>query len=90
VPNEDRDELLEYARIAVGREHGLSEAQARRLVGGSLRELHADAAQMASELGVDDPHPTDQGQARDQGGRFASSGEGRDMNRLIREASGRG
>jgi hypothetical protein len=66
----DDDELLGYARTAAGREHGLSEAQSKRLVGGTLRELHPDAAAMTKELGVDDPYETGQ-QARDESGRFA-------------------
>lgn len=47
------NELIDYAKVAVGREHGLTEAQARRLVGSSLNVLHADAATMAGELGVE-------------------------------------
>src|SRR5262249_22080722 len=84
------DGTMTYLRAAVGREHGLTEQQSRRLVGSTLKALHDDAASMATELGVDDPYATDQGQARDDGGRFArSGGTGGDMNRLIRQASGR-
>jgi hypothetical protein len=50
------NELIEYAKVAVGREHGLTEAQARRLVGSPLNVLHADAATMAGELGVESPY----------------------------------
>jgi hypothetical protein len=81
---------MTYLRVAVGREHGLSEAQSRRLVGSTLKALHDDAATMANELGVDDPYPADQGRSRDQTGRFASSGgAGVDMNAAIRQAAGR-
>jgi len=87
----DADELVEYAKIAVGREHGLSAPQARRLVGSSLRELHADATTMAQELAIDDPYTPEPGQTRDGGGRFAAAGgnTGGDMNAIIRAASGR-
>jgi hypothetical protein len=80
------DELIEYAKVAVGREHGLTEAQACRLVGSSLKELHADAATMAGELGVEDPYQPEPGRARDDAGRFAGSAG---MNAIIRKASGR-
>jgi hypothetical protein len=60
-------------------------AQSARLVGSTLKTLHADASVMAGELGVDDPYEPPQ--ARDDAGRFA--GSGRNMNRVIREASGR-
>jgi hypothetical protein len=66
----------------------LSEAQSRRLIGTTSKTLHADAATMANELGVDDPYSSESSQARDEGGRFAAS-SGRDMNRIIRAASGR-
>jgi hypothetical protein len=80
------DETMAYLRAAVAREHGLTEAQSRRLVGSTLKTLHADASVMATELGVDDPHES--GQARDDGGRFARATAG-DMNTIIRAASGR-
>lgn len=74
------DELIEYARINVGREHGLTSEQAHRLVGSTLGDLHDDARVMAKELGVRDPSE----RTRDDGGRYAV-----DMNRIIREKSGR-
>jgi hypothetical protein len=89
------DDLIEYAKIAVGREHGLSPPQARRLVGSTLRDLHADAATMAGELGIEDPYTPEPGQARDGAGRFAGSrgdpgtDAGGGMNRLIRQRAGR-
>jgi hypothetical protein len=91
MADNDRDELLAYVRVAVGSAHGLTEAQSRRLVGSSLRALHDDAATMAGELGIEDPYTPDTGPARDGAGRFAASrgGASGDMNRIIREASGR-
>jgi hypothetical protein len=88
--NNDHEELREYARTAVGREIGLSEAQSKRIVGSTLAEMRHDAKQMARELGleVDDEDDDASGAQRDEHGRFAKSG-GRDMNRLIRAASGR-
>ena len=74
--------LLEYAKLSVGREHGLDEAASRRLVGTSVDELHRNAKAMAKEVGAYDPTE----RARDEGGSFA----GADKNRIIRAASGRG
>jgi len=61
----DDEDVIEYAKIAVGREHGLSAPQARRLVGSTLRELHADAGAMAQELDIEDPYTPEPGQGRD-------------------------
>jgi hypothetical protein len=74
------DETLNYLKQSIAREHGLSEAQSRRLVGSTLRDLHADAVEMAKELGLRDPTV----QTRDAGGRYAT-----DVNALIRQAAGR-
>jgi hypothetical protein len=74
-------QLIAYARIAVGAEHGLDPVASRRLVGADVEALHRDAAAMATELGIVDPTK----QPRDGGGRYA----GGDMNRIIRERSGR-
>jgi hypothetical protein len=65
----------------------LNERDSRRLVGSSVDELHADAKAMAKEVGAYDPTEA----ARDEGGRFRTVGDavGLDMNRIIREASGR-
>jgi hypothetical protein len=88
------DELLSIAKTAIGAEIGLTAAQSRRLSGTSAAELRADALDMGRELGiVADAPPA----PRDHGGRFAAAGGiydqrergGLDMNRLIREASGR-
>jgi hypothetical protein len=75
--------LLALAKTAIGAEHGLSAAQARRLVGSSAAELHDDAKRMAKELGQPDPSE----RSRDERGRY--SGEHIDMNRLIRGVAGR-
>jgi hypothetical protein len=84
------DELVAIARSAIGAEHGLTPAQSERLIGSSAAEIRADAKLMAKELGLvaDDDPP------RDRGGRFARSGgvydtRGLDMNRIIRQATGR-
>lgn len=84
----DDAELREYVRLQVGLEHGLTEAQARRLKGATLAELRADAQEMRLELGLE---PIGEGAARrDDRGRFASAAAGGvDMNRIIRAASGR-
>jgi hypothetical protein len=79
----DDEELLDYAKRAVAREHGLSERDAHRLVGTTLRELHADARNFAREVGAHDPTEA----ARDELGHFA--GGKANMNALIRRASGR-
>jgi hypothetical protein len=82
----DDDELVDYVRSKVGDEYGLSEPQSRRLRGRTLAELRSDAAEMRRELGLE---PLDEGAARDEHGRFASSAGPASMNRIIREASGR-
>jgi hypothetical protein len=79
------DELLAYAKRTIALEHGLSERDASRLVGETAAEIHADARAMGRELGVTDPTE----RARDQGGRYTTSGERPDLNRLIRQAAGR-
>jgi hypothetical protein len=85
IADVDNDaKLVAYAKLQIGREHGLDETDSRRLAGNTADELHADARAMARELGVTDPTE----RARDQRGKFAS-GEGRSMNQLIRAASGR-
>jgi hypothetical protein len=76
------EELYERGRASIAAEHGLSAESARRLRGKTASELHTDARAMAAELGVVDPTE----RPRDGAGRFAS---GTDMNRIIREASGR-
>lgn len=78
------DETLDYVKVAVGREHGLSEGQARRLRGATVSALRDDARAMRRELGLDDDDEHDDRQ-RDEHGRFAGAG----MNRIIRRASGR-
>jgi hypothetical protein len=80
--DDDREALLKLARIEVGRQHGIPERDAHRIVGSTVAELHRDAAAMAKEYGVLDPTE----RARDELGNFAG---GKDMNTLIREASGR-
>jgi hypothetical protein len=77
--------LLEAAKLSVGREHGLDDAASRRLAGADVDELHRDATAMARELGIADPTQ----QRRNQGGRYATSGEHLDVNQLIRQATGR-
>jgi hypothetical protein len=82
----DDGDLIGYVKTKVGEAAGLTEAQARRLTGSTLREIEADAKTMAKELGL-----VVEDRARDEGGRFVSGGEseGRTMNRIIREAAGR-
>jgi hypothetical protein len=86
--DDEQAELVAYARVAVGREHGLTAEQSRRLVGRSLTELHGDARAMAQELGVRDPSE----RTRGGDGRFAGA-EGSDahvrINKSIRQAAGR-
>jgi hypothetical protein len=78
-------DLAEIGRLAIGQhEFGLTEAQSRRLRGGSADEVRADAKAMRAELGL----PPVDGRERDGQGRYARSGEG-DMNARIREAAGR-
>jgi hypothetical protein len=78
------DDLLAYAKTAVGAEHGLSAAQSKRLKGTTPADLHADAKAMVRELGLVDPTQ----QPRDAStGRY--SGEHVDMNELIRGVAGR-
>lgn len=82
----DDAELLDYVRARVGDEFGLSEAQGGRLRGRTLAELRDDAAEMRRELNLP---PLDEGASRDERGRFTTGGAADDMNRIIREASGR-
>jgi hypothetical protein len=79
------DELLQYVKVAVARDHGLSDGQARRLTGQSLREIEADARRMRRELGLD---PLDEPQPRDRQGRYRGS-EHAAINNALRAASGR-
>jgi hypothetical protein len=81
MDDETLAEFVAAAKRDVARAHGIDEQQAYRLVGGSMSELHKDAASMARELGVDDPTA----RARDEGGRFTPQ----DFNRAIRAAAGR-
>jgi hypothetical protein len=80
------DELRAIAKTAIGAEVGLSAAQSARLVGDSAEALRLDAKTMAKELGIAVDEP-----GRDERGRFRTVGDavGNDMNRIIREASGR-
>jgi predicted transcriptional regulator len=74
--------LLDYAKLAVGHEHGLSDNEARRLNGRTVDELHRDATAMCRELGRVDLTE----RARDRAsGQFVA----RDMNVAIRQAAGR-
>jgi hypothetical protein len=86
--NTDPD-LVAAAKREIARQHGLDRGRSHRLVGGRAAALHADAALMAREEGVHDPTTV----TRDEGGRFTSrsstQGGGFNMNRFIREASGR-
>ena len=80
-------ELLNYVRVAVGREHALTEAQSRRLNGTTLDELHEDAKRMNLELGKQDPTLP----ARGADGQFTvrTDDDGSSMTRLLRQAAGR-
>lgn len=83
----DDAELLDYVRTKVADEYGLNESQGRRLRGATVRELRDDAKAMRDELGLE---PIVEGEARDERGRFRSTGDvGVDMNRAIRQAAGR-
>jgi hypothetical protein len=77
----DDQALIDYAKLAVGREHGLSDSEARRLNGSTIAALHRDATAMCKELGRVDLTE----RARDELGRYA----GDDMNAIIRRAAGR-
>jgi hypothetical protein len=80
------DELVGIAKSSIGAEVGLTPAQSARLVGETAGELRKDARAMAKELGLE----VDE-QARDEGGRFASSGDNAEsarMNEAIRAARG--
>jgi hypothetical protein len=80
----DDVETLEYLRVAVGREHGLSEAQSRRLVGSSVKALQRDAREMARELGLPDPTV----QPRSGDGRYSTRDDtGQAINEAIRRAA---
>jgi hypothetical protein len=68
----------------VGAEHDIPEALRPRLGGESVAELRADAAALATELGI---APQEPARARDEGGRFARTSSG--MNSIIRQAAGR-
>jgi hypothetical protein len=80
-------EMRQYVCSGIAREFGLSEPQARRLRGGTLAELRADAQAMRAELGLE---PLDErgGAARDERGRFAGSSN-KAFNEAIRAVSGR-
>lgn len=52
----DDAELIAYVRSRVGDEYGLTEAQARRLRGATVREFRADAKAMRDELDLE-PRP---------------------------------
>jgi hypothetical protein len=84
-------EMVAAAKREIARAHGIDPDRAHRLVGSTAQALHADAALMAKEEGVADP--TTRHSERDETGRFAprssSPGGAFDMNRMIREATGR-
>jgi hypothetical protein len=77
---------LEAARLRAASVHGLTEAQAKRLVGSTPEELEADAKEFAKELGTNGTgrRPTD----LKQGARGPASVE-TDPNAWIRKAAGR-
>jgi hypothetical protein len=79
------EKIVGYAKLQIGREHGLDEAASRRLAGSTADELHADANAMAREVGAYDPTE----RARDEGGRFTNADGKIDVNQLIRAATGR-
>jgi hypothetical protein len=80
-------DLAEIGRVSIGvNEFGLTEAQSKRLRGESADEVRADARAMREELRLE---PIEPERARDDGGRYAAGEDEGDMNRLIREASGR-
>jgi hypothetical protein len=82
--DEETARLVEYAKLAVGREHGIPESDARRLVGSTIGELHSDAKALARELNLHDPSERD----RDEGGRYRGR-ENVGVNEAIRRAAGR-
>lgn len=79
--------LLDAARMRAATIHGLTEAQARRLVGSTPEELEADAKEFAKELGTTNGarKPAD----LKQGSRGPSQQQ-EDPNAWIRRAAGRG
>jgi hypothetical protein len=86
MDDETTAQLLDYARQAVAREVGIPAQHAHRITGSNVGELRADAKALARELGVVDLTE----RARDDGGRYtAGEPDGREMNRLIRQAAGR-
>jgi hypothetical protein len=70
----------------VGEEHDIPQALRSRLTGESLSELRADAASLASQLGIAPQEPV---RGRDEAGRFASTASG-GMSAIIRRAAGLG
>ena len=83
------DETLDYLKLAVAREFDLSEANGRRLRGATVSALKDDARAMRAELALPPLDDEQDDRARDAQGRFSRSGSAGDMNRLIRQASGR-
>jgi excisionase family DNA binding protein len=84
---DDELELIDYVRSRVAHEAGLSPAQGARLRGSTVAELRSDARAMRDELGLE-PLDDDGATSRDGRGRFRK-GDIVDMNRIIRDASGR-
>lgn len=81
-------ELIQLARGAIADRYGLTSAQGARLRGDTAKELIADAKEMRTELGLD-PLPEDDGQERDERGRYTNADGKPDVNKLIRAATGR-
>jgi hypothetical protein len=88
--HDDDVDLIGYVKARVADEHGLSEADGRRLVGSTLKALRQDAKRMRVELGLDDAEGDgDDDVRRDERGRFMKAGKAVSMNEAIRAAAGR-
>jgi hypothetical protein len=81
---DDQAELIAYAKVALGHQHGLTDAESRRLNGSTVDELHRDARAMCRELGRVDLTE----RARDEGGRYAGTAAV-GFNEAVRKAAGR-
>jgi len=81
----DDPEVVQLAQQAAAREAGVPEGLSHRITGATLQEMRDDARALARELGIE---TSAEGSARDGRGRFTNAGSV-DMNRIIREASGR-
>jgi len=73
-----------FLRTSVAAEFALPAGWGDRLSGDSITALRADAAKLATVLGIREPEPVE----RDEAGRFASSSGHDRLNRELRAAAG--